>query len=249
MLARPPIRRRLSRRRALAALALLASVLLGAPAPAAALSVSVSASIIYSYCDNDLPWRGDIPYDDFASTQYQQTKGTVSWCIYWYRLSDSDAYGDYYLVDSKVTWTTTQNYGHYPPDNYAKLQLDSSIAAKDNVKDVDPDHNITLSTNCSADTSFSVGWIFTVGVTERFCTQGQLNLEAFTSTVGRWSSPDVTKTPRWEVAYMLKVGQGAKPLLRAQFTYPLYQIYRDPNTLYWKYTRSYGGEVFSYQVR
>ena len=235
------------RSRASLSLIALSALMLATASPAAALTVH-SASIKNSFCSGSYTWKGDLPYDNAYDTNYYQTTGTVKYCFWVYRVTDSDPNGDYYLVAEQVYWTTTYD-GATRGDNYGMITLESSIAAKDNVKDGDPDHDVSFSGDCSAQTSVGINYsIFSVSVAEVFCSRGFLDLVWLGTSSARWGSPDVTRTPKWEVAYMLKVPNGAKPKLTATLGYPRYNIWRDSTTLYWHYSKNWTNVVRSYTI-
>jgi hypothetical protein len=233
--------------RVLRAWVLLLLLTLAMPAQAAALTV-YSASVKNSYCSGSYSWKGDVPYENAWDAYYYQTTGTVKYCFWVYRVTDSDPNGDYYVVAERVTWTTTYD-GATRGDNFASITLSSSIAAKNSVYEGAPDANVRFSGNCSASTSFSVSYgIFSVSVSETFCSSGQLNVSSIGSSSARWTSPDVTRTPKWEVAYMIKVPNGAKPKLTASLSIPRYSAYRDSQTLYWKYSKIWTSVSRSYTI-
>ncbi len=238
-----------SRRRSGVVVAMVAMLLFSMPAAASAASFSVSSSIRYGACTSNVAWRGDVPYDNAWDTQYYQSYGTVKFCFTVLRLSDSDSTGDYYAVSELTTWTTTQGSYAYPSDNYGKVRVTSTIAAINNYRFAAPDHNIQLDTSCSATTSISVsaGWI-SIGLAEKFCSGGRLNLEVESNTAAQWGSPDVTRTRQWDTAYVIKVPNGSKPKLTGVITIPYYYMYRDSTTLYWKYIKQWNTRSFSYQV-
>jgi hypothetical protein len=243
------MRPRLRRSRTIA-ISLLMALSLASPVPVAAFTV-YSATIHHSYCSGNYSWRGELPYDNAWYTGDEQTTGTVNWCFFVYRISDNDPYGDYYLGATTVNWNTTYNAnGHYPPDNYGKVRVSSSVAAISNVYFTDPDRSVTINESCNTSVNFGLSYPpFSVGVSERFCSGGKLNLEVRSTTAGQWGSPDVTDTPHWEAMYMLKVPQGRKPLISGTLTIPRYNKYRDPNTLYWKYTKAWASASDSWQIR
>jgi hypothetical protein len=228
---------------------LVALLLFGLPASASGATFSVSSSIRYGACTSNIAWKGDVPNDNAWDTQYYQSYGTVKFCFTVLRLSDSDSTGDYWAVSELTTWNTTQGSYAYPSDNYGKVRINSTIGAISNYRFAAPDHNIELDTSCSAYTSLSVSAGFvSVGLSEKFCSGGRLNLEVESNTAAQWGSPDVTRTRQWETAFVLKVPNGGKPKLSGVIYIPNYYMYRDSTTLYWKYAKQWVTRSFSYQV-
>lgn len=212
-------------------------------------AASVAGGIIRnSGCNGPYTWRGDLPYDNAYNTQYYQTTGTVKQCVTFYQQPDNDPGGDYYAIDDTVTWTNTYS-GATRGDNYGMVTLSSSIAAINGMADGDPDHSVAYSGNCAVPLSLGLNYqIFSVSAAEIFCSSGHLNLTWLGTASARWGSPDVTRTPKWEVIYMVKVPQGAKPKLSATLGYPTYNIWRDATTLYWHYGKNWTQVTKSYTI-
>jgi len=225
---------------------------IAAPLPAAAVNYSTNAKILFTYCTDWYPWRGAVPYDNWYAAGDYQTTGAARNCNWWFRLDDEDSTADYYVWTAQVDWKVS-NEAYLPPwDNKGIIVLSSSIAAKGGIYSADPDHDIVLNQSCTdLPISIGAGEGFTIGVTitPRLCSGGKLNIDTYSSSAATWSSPDVTNTPRWEVGYFIKVGQGQKPSLGVTWQRPCYNKYRDPVTLYWKFNKAWCNSAISCQTR
>jgi hypothetical protein len=211
---------------AIAASLVVIAGLMAFPASTAAFSSSVSATIVKSACDRGWAWHGGIDYYSYVD---QQDRGTFDYCITVLKLADSDSSADYYALDQTVDWNVSvyQTWANQSKDNYAKLTVSSSIAASGSVYAATP--TITSSSgNC---TYISVGVAFgpfSVGVTPDLCDYTRLSRDSMGSSSVQWSSSNIAATPHWEVSYMQKVPQGARPYFTARLYYPNYAVSQGP---------------------
>ena len=242
--------RRTLRLRAVMLAGLLLAALL-APAAANAWAIG-GATIVYNVCSSTTSWKGDVKYvARTASTLTpDQTTGTASYCVNWYRINDADSTADYYMITARVNWATTHSWGG--SDNASTIRLYSTIAAKGGSYEASPDYNVTYSGSCPTSTSVSVSAGFfsaSVNLSELLCDSGRLTFVSAGTTQGVWKSTDVRKTPRWEVAYAVKVSQGQRPTLGIIWDMPCYQpkiIGTVPSA--WSYDKAWCIKGSSHQV-
>jgi hypothetical protein len=75
------------------------------------------------------------------------------------------------------------------------------------------------------------------------CQNATLHRDSLTSSSVQWSGNNITLMPRWDLAYMIKVAQGAKPKFTARLYFPNYVGYKDGGTYYgyptWAFTRQW----------
>jgi hypothetical protein len=217
-----------ARRRMSLVLTALAMVAMAAPGPTSAFSIGGSAALRWWRCDHDWHWQGG-GYGMLGT----QEKGTFDYCVYLYqvgtvdslgRVQDGDSTSDTYVFDQVIDWTRTSTSGLSTNDSYAKVTLTSSIAAVGGAYTADPT-TVTSSTCSPLSLGAGIGGVG-ISVGPILCDNATLKRDSMTSTSVQWSSSDVGRTPRWDVAYMLKVGQGAKPKFSALLTYPWYTRYQ-----------------------
>jgi hypothetical protein len=196
----------------LTALAVLA---IAVPAPAAAFSIGGSATLRVWRCDHDWHWQGG-GYGMLGT----QEKGTFDYCVYLYQVNETDSSSDTYVFDQIIDWNRTSASGLSSNDSYAKVTLTSSIAAVGGAYTADP-VSITNSQCSPLSLGAGIGGVG-ISVSPILCDNVTLKRDSMTSSSVQWSTTDVGRTPRWDVAYMLKVGQGKKPTFKALLTYPYY---------------------------
>lgn len=208
-------------RRSLLVLSLAATLVALLPGAAAGVTISVSASIRYTSCQRNLAWQGSVFY-----IWGTQNKGTVDHCLTLLKVSDSDSTADYYVVDYTAEWEVTYNDQFAPGDNYASVTVTSSVAAKGSVYAA----SRTVTSSSCWESPVAVGTSFagfSVTVRPVLCDSGTLRRDSVSSTGAKWSSDNIKKTPFWETAYMIKVGQGVKPHFSVILRYPRYTKYQD----------------------
>lgn len=204
---------------ALAALSLVAALL---PASTAAVSVSPNATQRSFSCSLNWTWKGSV-YNLLGT----QNRGTFDHCYYLYQLGvpdssgkiqDGDASYDTYVMIQEVDWEVTDVNGG--TDNPMQATTTSSIAAVGNSFAAAPK---TISSSACSPVSFSAGWAgFGVGVSEILCDGVVLTRDTLNATKAGWSAKDVMKTKSLELAYMIKVNQGAKPTFTIRVYYPFF---------------------------
>jgi len=215
-------------RRLTATVGLIGVLAMAMPASALGMTIGASAALRWWACDHDWTWYGSVWHQ--LGTQ---NAGTFDYCAYLYQIGtvdsaghvhDGDATYDTYIFDQVVDWTTTAN-NQVTTDNYAKITAASSIAAVGGGYTADP--TTVSSSSCSPfSVSGSLGPVG-IGVSEILCSGNTLRRDSLTSSSAQWSSDNIIKTPRWEVAYMIKVYQGQKPTFTGRLYYPDYIRYQD----------------------
>jgi hypothetical protein len=224
----------LTRRRAVSVpLATILSLVLASQV--LAMNASTPVAMRRNYCHRNFVWQG-MPGVDWGPNHPVQSKGTFDFCLTLYqlgtvdsnnRVQEGDSTADYYIVDQTVEWTVSydQTNGTYAPsyDNYAKLTDSSSISAISGVYQASP--KTVTSSSCQP---FSVGATFgfmSVSVTETLCNSATLRRDSYGPSSAQWSTANLVRTPDWELTYMLKVPQGAKPTFTSKLYYPHYTTY------------------------
>ena len=216
--------RRARRRRASFFFVALAALAVAVPAPAAAVTVTGSAVLRVMRCDHGWHWQGG-GYSMLGT----QESGTFDYCVFLWqlgtadssnRIQDGDPTRDTYIFGQTIDWAQTGTSGLTTNDSYAKVSVSSSIGALSGAYTAEP---TTISSSACSPLSLSLGFAGAgIGVGPILCDNVTLKRDSLTYKTAQWSSTDVGRTPRWDVAYMLQVGQGQKPTFSALLTYPYY---------------------------
>lgn len=125
---------------AIGACTLLTSMLVAAPT-ATALPPSIPVTIVSSGCSSNLPWKEGIgdgklhPSGLYPGFKPHGASGTVKYCSWKYRMSDSDPSGDYYIGELTSAWTDTveADSQFVLRDGRWSSMITTSVAAQDNV--------------------------------------------------------------------------------------------------------------------
>jgi hypothetical protein len=167
-------------------------------------------------------------------------RGTVSFCLYKYRILDADPGFDYYAIAIQSFWTTTSGTTSYTA--LMNQSVYSNWAARDGIYAATP--RFVSDQNCTTPLSISLALsVFSLSVSPQVCSGYTVDQISETNRGAAWSTARVSKVPKLETSYAQKIPNGGSvPKFDVQFKLPQYTAAWTGN--YWHYTAAWQNVTF-----